>query len=203
MGYRISLYSTPKQQVDAIRDITDKEVNETEYDVFNELTGERIKYDTLANVLDTGYEEENNLCSRIFKNRLNAEEDMSFYTISKEQLKNIIYYICQHNIYEFRQSKIVDYENRKPSEWYRRFSTGDDSVLFEASVRTLCNDYEFQTNHWKVRTNEDGQTTCLNVNLDDKWTITDGYSYDFYIFNLVYLYKVFDWENNYLVAIGG
>ena len=93
MGYRISLYRCPKKDVDEIRDITNEDVEKSGWGVFDVLKQEQIKYDTLANVLDTGKEVENDLCSRIFTNRLDAEDDQSFYTISKEQMLNIIEYI--------------------------------------------------------------------------------------------------------------
>ena len=202
MGYRISLYCTPKEQVDAIREITYKDVVETDYEILKQLKGELIKYDTLANVLDTGREEELNLCTRIFNNKLDVECEQSFYTISKDQLKNIIYYICQHNNYEFMKTRDVDYDNKEVGKWYKQqFWSADER--FDLSVRSLCLDHQHKTNNWKVRTTEDGDTKCFNVDLESKWFVTDAWTYEYYVFNLVHLYKIFDWDNNYLVAIGG
>lgn len=202
MGYRISLYCTPKEQVDAIRKITYKDVVETDYEILKQLKGELIKYDTLANVLDTGREEELNLCTRIFNNGLDFECEQSFYTISKDQLKKIIYYICQHNNYEFMKNRDVDYDNKEVGTWYKQQFWPKDKI-FDLSVRSLCLDHQQKTNNWKVRTTEDGDITCFNVDLDNKWFVTDAWTYEYYIFNLVHLYKIFDWEHNYLVAIGG
>lgn len=202
MGYRISLYCTPKEQVDAIREITYKDVVETDFDILHQLEGELIKYDTLANVLDTGHEEELNLCTRIFKNNLDVECEESFYTISKEQLKNIIYYICQHNNYEHMLDRDVDYDKKEVGKWYKeRFWFVDER--FDVSVRSLCVDHQNKTNKWKTYTDKNGDTKCANVDLDSKWFVTDAWTYEYYVFNLVHLYKIFDWDNNYLVAIGG
>ena len=58
MGYRISLYRCPKEYIDKVRDYTNEDFYEKGLD--GEM--EEIKYDTLAHVLDTGDEVENNLC---------------------------------------------------------------------------------------------------------------------------------------------
>lgn len=198
MGYRISLYCTPKEQVDAIREITYKDVKETDYEILKQLKGELIRYDTLSNVLDTGREEELNLCTRIFNNNLDVECEESFYTISKDQLKNIIYYICQHNNYEHMVERVVDFESKEVGDFWKRYG-----LPFESAVSDICTYYKNNANHWKVRTTEDGDAKCINVDLDSKWCITNGWTYEYYVYNLVYLYKIFDWEHNYLVAIGG
>lgn len=207
MGYRISLYCTPKEQVDAIRELTYKDVVETDYEILKQLKGELIKYDTLANVLDTGREEELNLCTRIFNNYLDFECEQSFFTISKDQLKKIIYYICQHNNYEHMKNRDVDYDKKEVGKWYKeQFWFVDerfDDERFDVSLRTLCVDHQNKTNEWKTYTDENGDTKCFNVDLDSKWFVTDAWTYEYYVFNLVHLYKIFDWEHNYLVAIGG
>ena len=77
------------------------------------LQKDKIKYDTLAHVLDTGNEIDENLCSRLFSNKLEIEYDMSFYTISKEQLLNIIEYIRKNNIYDFLMNHTVDYDKKE------------------------------------------------------------------------------------------
>ena len=69
MGYRISLYRCPKSEVDEIRGITDEGVQ----NAIDTLQKDKIKYDTLAHVLDTGNEIDENLCSRLFSNKLEIE----------------------------------------------------------------------------------------------------------------------------------
>lgn len=43
----------------------------------------------------------------------------------------------------------------------------------------------------------------INVDTNDKWTISGGWSYEYLIFDLIHILKIFDWENDVLVAIGG
>ena len=59
MGYRISLYRCPKNYVDEIWDTTNEDI-ENDDGILDLPRYELIKYDTLANVLDTGEEVKNN-----------------------------------------------------------------------------------------------------------------------------------------------
>ena len=203
MGYRISLYRCPKKDVDEIRDITNEDVEKSGWGIFNVLEKEQIKYDTLANVLDTGKEVENDLCSRIFTNRLDAEDDQSFYTISKEQMLNIIEYIRKNNIYDYMMSHTVDYDKKIIGEGltgkFGEHATWDDAV------RLVCidarSDASLWDNYWIA---DDGTKHYMNIDLsDNKWWISDGMSYKYVIFNFIHILKCFDWDNDYLVAIGG
>ena len=202
MGYRISLYRCPKKDVDEIRNITNEDVEKSEWEIFNVLEKEQIKYDTLAHVLDTGDEEKNNLCSRIFTNRLDAEVDQSFYTISKEQLLNIIEYIRKNNIYDYMMSRTVDYDKKEIGEGLKQYG---EPIPWEDAVRHVCLDAWFDARSWADGWKDDnGVKHYMNIDVsDNKWWISDGMSYRYVIFNFVHILKCFDWENDYLVAIGG
>ena len=202
MGYRISLYRCPKKDVDEIRNITNEDVEKSGWGVFDVLKKEQIKFDTLANVLDTGREVEDGLCSRIFTNRLDAEDDQSFYTISKEQMLNIIEYIRKNNIYDYMMSHTVDYDKKEIGEGlnpHRITTTWNDAV------RQVCLDARSDASLWdNYWTDDDGTKHYMNIDLsDNKWWISDGMSYRYAIFNFIHILKCFDWENDYLIAIGG
>ena len=202
MGYRISLYRCPKKDVDEIRNITNEDVEKSGWEIFDVLKKEQIKFDTLANVLDTGREVEDDLCSRIFTNRLDAEDDQSFYTISKEQMLNIIEYIRKNNIYDYMMSHTVDYDKKEIGEGlnpYRITTTWNDAV------RQVCLDARSDASLWdNYWTDDDGTKHYMNIDLsDNKWWISDGMSYRYAIFNFIHILKCFDWDNDYLVAIGG
>ena len=203
MGYRISLYRCPKKDVDEIRDITNEDVEKSGWGIFDVLEKEQIKFDTLANVLDTGKEVEDGLCSRIFTNRLDAEDDQSFYTISKEQMLNIIEYIRKNNIYDYMMSHTVDYDKKIIGEGltgkFGEHATWDDAV------RLVCIDARSDASLWdNYWIGDDGTKHYMNIDLsDNKWWISDGMSYKYAIFNFIHILKCFDWDNDYLVAIGG
>ena len=208
MGYRISLYRCPKEDVDAIRNITDEDVEKSDYSVFNVLSKEQIKYDTLANVLDTGKEVEDGLCSRIFNNRLSVEEDCSYYTISKEQLKKIIERIRQFNIYEYIMGHTVDYDNKVVGDDMKELSVKEcDWVPMEwdKAVREVCVDARWDAKTWgHGYKDNDGTMKYFNIDLsDNKWWITNASTYKYAIFNFIHILKCFDWEHDYLVALGG
>lgn len=202
MGFRISLYRCPKKDVDAIRNITDEEFENT--DVFEILEKDRIKYDTLAWVLDTGDAEKENLCSKLFNNKLEIEDDMSFDTISREQLLNIIEYIRKNNIYDYWMSHTVDYDKQEiGKEIAGKYSW--EKPTWEEAVRKVCLDARFDAKGWNSYwIDDDGTKYYMNIDLsDNKWWISNGMSYRYAIFNFIHILKCFDWENDYLVAIGG
>ena len=202
MGFRISLYRCPKKDVDAIRSITDEEFENT--DVLETLEKDRIKYDTLAWVLDTGDEEKENLCSKLFNNKLEIEDDMSFYTISREQLLNIIEYIRKNNIYDYYMSHTVDYDKQEIGKKITgKYSW--EKPTWEEAVRNVCLDARFDAECWdSYWIDDDGTKHYMNIDLsDNKWWISNGMSYRYAIFNFIHILKCFDWENDYLVAIGG
>lgn len=203
MGYRISLYKCPKKDVDEIRHITNEDVEKNGWEIFDVLKKEQIRYDTLANVLDTGTEVENGLCSRIFTNRLKAEEDQSFYTISKEQMLNIIEYIRKNNIYDYMMSHTVDYNKKIIGEGLnRKFG---EPTAWDDAVRLVCMDARYDAELWdSCWTDNDGTKHYMNIDLsDNKWWVSNGMTYRYAIFNFIHILKCFDWDNDYLVAIGG
>lgn len=201
MGYRISLYRCPKKDVDEIKDITNEDVEKSGWGIFDVLKKEQIKFDTLANVLDTGREVEDGLCSRIFTNRLDAEDDQSFYTISKDQMLNIIEYIRKNNIYDYMVSHTVDYDKKEIGEGLNPYGI---TTTWNDAVRQVCLDARFDASLWdNYWTDDDGTKHYMNIDLsDNKWWISDGMSYRYAIFNFIHILKCFDWENDYLIAIG-
>lgn len=201
MGYRISLYRCPKKDVDEIKDITNEDVEKSGWGIFDVLKKEQIKFDTLANVLDTGREVEDGLCSRIFTNRLDAEDDQSFYTISKDQMLNIIEYIRKNNIYDYMMSHTVDYDKKEIGEGLNPYGI---TTTWNDAVRQVCLDARFDASLWdNYWTDDDGTKHYMNIDLsDNKWWISDGMSYRYAIFNFIHILKCFDWENDYLIAIG-
>ena len=202
MGYRISLYRCPKKDVDEIRNITNEDVEKSGWGVFDVLKQEQIKFDTLANVLDTGREVEDDLCSRIFTNRLDVEDDQSFYTISKEQMLNIIEYIRKNNIYDYMMSHTVDYDKKEIGEGLNPYEI---TTTWNDAVRQVCLDARSDASLWdNYWTDDNGAKHYMNIDLsDNKWWISDGMSYRYAIFNFIHILKCFDWENDYLIAIGG
>ena len=102
MGFRISLYRVPTIEVEKLRDTTD-ETWESSYEV---LSKEIIKYDTLTDIIMS--DKEDKFSSRLFKNELEIECDMSFSTISREQLLNIIEEIRENHIAKYYSERTIE-----------------------------------------------------------------------------------------------
>ena len=102
MGFRISLYRVPTIEVEKRRDTTDENW-ESSYEV---LSKEMIKYETLTDIIMS--DKEDKFSSRLFKNELEIECDMSFSTISKEQLLNIIEDIRENHIVKYYSERTVE-----------------------------------------------------------------------------------------------
>lgn len=202
MSYKISLYRCPKKDIDPIRNITNEEFD---YDKVSEIINkEQIKFDTLAHVLDTGREIEENLCSKMFTNKLDIECDLSFYIISREQLINIIEYIRKNNIFDYMWSHTVDYDKKEIGDGITgKYSWEKPS--WEEAVRKVCLDARFDARMWNnYWIDDDGSKHYTNIDLsDNKLWITNAFGYRYCIFNFIHILKCFDWENDYLVAIGG
>ena len=43
----------------------------------------------------------------------------------------------------------------------------------------------------------------ITVNLKDKWKVSGSNIYEYFIFDLIHILKIFDWDNDVLMAIGG
>jgi len=84
MGFRCSLYCVPKTVIEKYKNITQEEIENDDIcdNLFNELESDRIRYDTLTDVMLSNTDD--NFYSRLFTHELDIEDDMIFGTISKE-----------------------------------------------------------------------------------------------------------------------
>lgn len=114
--------------------------------------------------------------------------DYGFALLTKDDFKSII---------EFYRQKIIS--------WFKSLLEIKDSSKFTAEFTK--EQYQFEILKREVQDKIDawsGKYVGISpIDLDDdKEQITDDWSYEYAIFELVRLYKAFDWENNDLVLIG-
>lgn len=205
MGYRISLYCVPKTVVEKYREYKEEDYEKDE-DFFNNLEKEKVKYDTLTDVISS--DNDNRFSTRLFKNRLTIEDDMYFGTISKEQLLNIIEEVRNNYVSKWFNNRIVTDKEigetfKKPTALYLM---KDEPWTPEEARKANQVEWNHKALLWKSHfKNDKGEERYFNIDIDikNKWLVSGGDLYEYLIFDLIHILKIFDWENDELICIGG
>lgn len=191
MGYRIKLGKIPKSEKARYSDRTIEEAelicglsggslyDPAEHEVICEL-GKYVSYgDGLMDFYDFDTEH---------------ELEMEFFIMPKESLKLVIdsYHEDIHDNYELllRYVRADDEEKRQID--IENMTTGRNAI--ESFLET-------RKNEWTVG----GQFGLLPYYLDQEKTdgdIVSSWQKEYGIFNLVHIYRFFDWENDYLIYSG-
>lgn len=207
MGFRISLYRVPKEVVHKYENFTEDDYR-TDKDgiMFDELQKERIIYDTLTDVINSDYADK--FSSRLFKNKLSIEDDMTFGTISKEQLLNIIEEVRVNHILKWFEGRRI--EKNKLGESFSNpplYLLKDHEWTLEEAMKANQIEWNIKASKWKWKwENEDNKMhhyLTINIDTNNKWVISGADTYEYLIFDLIHIFKIFDWENDVLVCIGG
>lgn len=205
MGYRISLYCVPKTVVNQYREYKEEDYENND-DFLTNLEKDTVKYDTLTDVISS--DNDNRFSTRLFKNRLSIEDDMYFGTISKEQLLNIIEEVRNNYVSKWFNNRVVT--DKEIGETFKNptalYLMKDEPWTPEDARKAN----QFEWNHkallWKYHfTNRNGEEHYPNINVDikNKWLVSGSGLYEYTIFDLIHILKIFDWENDELICIGG
>ena len=174
MGYRIRLGKVPKTAKAKYADKTEAELAE----LYGESDGECATFyahsiEEHTQLFELGkYVDYLQNVEPFYDFKLN---DTEFVIMSKKGLKNIIeeYHKSTHKYYkEMEADDFADYQRNKVNEW-----------------------------------DKDGQFSISPYYLDEPEENCDGFlvkswKIEYAIFNLVYIYRTFDWENDYLIYSG-
>ena len=213
MGWRISLYCIPKKTVEKYRNITQEEWDSKE-EIWDELQSDRIKYDTLTDVISS--DTENKFSTKLFTNDLEIESDMYFGTISKEQFLNIIEDVMVNHILKWFDGRRIDGPDKLGEAWndkdrpvyaprYKSNLWGKWS--YDDAMQANQGEWNMKADHWKHKWFDKEKDSWryfeINLDLNNKWSVSNGYTYEYLIFDLIHILKIFDWENDVMVAIGG
>jgi hypothetical protein len=215
MGWRISLYCVPKKTVEKYKNITQKEYDERYEEIHEEFSKDCIRRDTLTDVI--GYcsaEDKDKFSSKLFINKLDIEDDMYFGTVSKEQFLNIIEEVRVNHIIKWFDGRRIDGTDKLGKSWNDKdkpvFSPNHlswEKWSYEDAILANQGEWNMKADHWKYRWFDKEKNRYyyydLDLNIDDKWKISGGMTYEYLIFELVHILKIFDWENDIIVAIGG
>ena len=192
MGWRVSLYKADKENPVTIEHIVDK-YNKMEYDTA-EINGEQLMYDQGTDVwLDLKHNNED------FKKEIKCladNPDQDFYSITKEGFKMIILAYREKAItYLKKQIEVYKNPELKDRADYWRYD-GDLLKVVEQELHTW---------EWSYPT-DDGDRRYENICLHkskDEFGISGSWTYQYAIFDLIELYKYFDWDNYTMVVYGG
>jgi len=199
MGYRHYLYAIPKKQVieiQACKTATDLTEFAKRYDYpYDKDDGWLSLYKIgkklyeLGKYSEIGFKLESERPSVFTSEELKKEYvDYGFALLTKDDFKAVI---------EFYRQKIID--------WFKSLLEIKDSSKF--TVEFTKEQYQFEMLKREVQNKLDswsGKYFGISpIDLDEsRERITGDWSYEYAIFELVRVYKAFDWENEDLVLIG-
>ena len=205
MGYRISLYCVPKTVVNKYREYKEEDYKKDD-NFFNNLEKDEVKYDTLTDIISS--DKDNSFSTPLFKNKLSIEDDMYFGTISKEQLLNIIEEVRNNYVSKWFCGRVVTDKEvgetfQKPTSLYLM---KDAPWTPENAMKANQGEWNHKARLWESRfTRDNGEVGYFTINVDtkNKWLVSGGNLYEYLIFDLIHILKIFDWENDELICIGG
>ena len=199
MSFRTSLYCVSKKVAKKYACYSQVDCdNDTENKIYQELSNECVKSDTLTDIFlsDTT----NKFSNRLFKNQLSIETDFYFGTINKEQLMKIIEEVRTKIVKWFDGRTVGRHE--LGTTWQTMFPDYSSQQAMEANQ----GEWNIKANRWKSSWTDSHYKTHyaqINVDMDNKWLVSGADSYEYLIFDLIHILKIFDWENNILLCIGG
>lgn len=174
MGFRLSFYNIPKTLADKVQTVkSDEEL----YSYEDDLKNEEMLYDTAYSLMSTFLGENGRYVSRLFDANLRIEEDCFYGKMNKEQFKNLI---------ELAVKNTMDTEKRFKDKYK------DEEKVKEELVRSYR--YELDTLNYVFET---------RIADEYKWRICYPYTWIEEIANYMFIYKIFDWENNVIFVYGG
>ena len=204
MGYRHYLYAIPKNQVSEIRAC----VTNDDWCSFAERYGYKVDRDVcddgsrwffpygvgnefyeLGKHSEIAIELESERPSLFTSDELKEQyDDYGFVLLTKDDFKAVI---------ESYRQKIID--------WLKSLLEPEDTSMISPKLskeerKRLAIEHEIQD---KLDSWSGKYLGILPIDLDEsRERITGDWSYEYAIFELVRLYKIFDWENDDLVLVG-
>ena len=117
---------------------------------------------------------------------LHEHPDCDFYSITKKGFEMIILE-CRKKIINWMKC-IIKAENN------------------EKHKGCLMGEWEMELRRWESEWENPKQERLSYSEIDlsnNKWKVSGSWSYKYGIFDLIHVYKIFDWENDMMVVYGG
>ena len=120
------------------------------------------------------------------------DPDCDYYSITKEGFKMIILEYRQRVI-DYMKASLDLYQHPEEKESEKHWFTVD-----------LVKEWEHEIREWEHSYMGDNDETCyFNIDLSDKERVSGSWMYKFAIFDMIFIYKTFDWDNYTMVVYGG
>lgn len=200
MSYTTSFYRVPKETVHVLKNKY-KVLNSDNYDEISDtLRKETVLFDSVKSIMkDDIFEKEKQFSKPIFEESDFPIEDQYFGIVSKLQFLSIIEKMRKDIADYFSERKIVGKSKTEKGEAFKNRS-------FKFALLANQAEWNVKSNYWRIRNeHNDGTVFMPNVNIDtnNKWLVSGSGRDEYQIFDLIHIYKIFDWDNDYLIVEGG
>ena len=103
-------------------------------------------------------------------------------------------------ILEYRQ-RIIDYMKDSLDLYQHPEDKDKEKHMFTVD---LVKEWEREIREWEHTYLSDGGEKCyFNIDLSDRKLVSGSWMYKYAIFDMIFIYKTFDWENDLMVVYGG
>lgn len=184
MGWRVSWYSADKNE--PLKCIIEEDGSET-----IEINGECVSNNNGTDFwLKLKYDED-------FKKEITCLKEypvIDYYSITKKGFQMIILEYRKH---------IINYM-KEYLESFKKLDFNNDKEIWKGSDLIL--DYERELREWQSSYKEsDNETHYFNIKFKEKEQLglSGSWLYKYAIFDMLEVYKYFDWDNKIMVVYGG
>ena len=186
MGWRVSWYKADKNEP-----IT--HISEDDESTWFKINGEQILNDGGTDIW-----QELSLKNEEFKKEINClfeNDDVDVFSITKKGFEMIILGYRQ-KVIDYMKAAIDLYEHPEEKYLNKHWFTLD-----------LVKDYKSELREWEsTYKDENGISKFFNIDLNkpnDKFGISGSWLYKYAIFDMIEIYKYFDWDKYTMVVYGG
>ena len=187
MGVRVGLYYISKKTHNQYKDLTLEEINESPT-----LWSDFHKH-SMCDLLDCDLTKIESICQPLFnKIPKDAYDEVTFLQISKTDFEKII---------EYYKTLIIEGCNKKKLSNYQFNSYFDGGSLFRDEYREtvkIIRENQLEAQH---APHEWEKNHHIDVNPKNKWLVSNSFRIDYFIFDLIHIYKTFNWNKNVMLLI--
>jgi hypothetical protein len=211
MGYRNYLGSLPKREYNKIKNFSLKELYEYKGEEWSDDPYDMPGYVGVYDIANNQHYELGKYVDEfpkeffkpVFKNKETQEhfvEEHDFYIVQQEFVLHLINHYTELVRNYYRKLLNDFFEGTKPKAEF--MITKDSPITSDelSSIYKLIDHVRDMAIEWSV-TGWFSDTVPYNVNLEDS-KIVSSWKYEYEIFELVRIYKTFDWKKNVMIYYG-